>query len=309
MSRYCIRMYSSDFDTDQVRIGIEVSRHWIWPYAHDAESLRRLIAKPGFDPHLWLYALCDDQVIGFVGAAIDSTSPGKPIEATIFFPRVTFGHEQASGLLLAAILDVLRDKQVTYVTGRVTTMCRQELRLAEKAGFAFHDWGHKMYYAYEAEQGKLPNSGTPAVRLDPDRDLQSCSRLAALWYKCSIDWCRECLQAHHEAGIIAHLGVRRDGELIASCLAAANEIRPTTAALYYIYAPDKPSLTALLNGAVNACIEHGADRLIADLIHEHRTFEPVYRKLGFKKAADWARCEKLLTPSSKRRNTGSTERD
>ena len=296
MSRYCIHTYSPDFDTDHVKIEREASRCWIWPYAHDAESLQELHAAPGFDPDLWLYALSAGEVIGFTGASIASTSPGDPIAARIFFPRVDLGHEQASELLMAAILDVLRDKQVTHVTGRVTTMCPRAISLAESSGFTLHDWGYKMYYAYETKRGKLSNSGTPAVRLDPDRDLQGCSLLAARWYKRSIDWCRERLQAHHDAGIIAHLGVWREGNLIASCLVAPNQIQPTTAALYYIYAPDELSLETLLNSAVNACIESAAERLIADLIHGHRTFEPVYRKLGFTKVADWARCEKVLAP-------------
>jgi hypothetical protein len=45
---------------------------------------------------------------------------------------------------------------------------------------------------------------------------------------------------------------------------------------------------------VNACIDFGVINVIADLINEHRQYEPVYRKLGFRKVAEWARCEKEL---------------
>jgi len=41
-------------------------------------------------------------------------------------------------------------------------------------------------------------------------------------------------------------------------------------------------------------VDYGVHNLIADLIYEHRQYEPVYQALGFKKVADWARCERVL---------------
>ncbi len=297
MSNYVIRTYEPSLNTDHVKIGVEASRHWIWPYAHDAESLGELHAAPGFDPDLWLYAVCDGDVIGFAGSRIDPASAQEA--ATIFFPRVMPAHEASAELLMENILDVLRDKGVSRVTGRVSTMCPHDIRLAESAGFAIRDWGYKKYYSYETKQGRLTGSVPSATRIDPKREMEVCSALAAHWYKRSIEWCREHLQARHEAGIITHLGVRRNDRLIASCLVASNEIRPSTAAIYYIYAPDERSLKTLATAAVNACVDDGVDNLIADLIHEHGVFEPMYQDLGFAKAAEWARCEKIMTGTTR----------
>jgi hypothetical protein len=40
----------------------------------------------------------------------------------------------------------------------------------------------------------------------------------------------------------------------------------------------------MLARAVAKCIEFGENNLIADLINEHRQYEPVYEHLGFKKS-------------------------
>jgi len=71
-------------------------------------------------------------------------------------------------------------------------------------------------------------------------------------------------------------------------------VRPSTAAIFYIFAPYEDSLKPLLVKVVDKCVDSGVQNVIADLIHEHRQFEPVYQELGFKKVAEWARCEKNL---------------
>ena len=78
-------------------------------------------------------------------------------------------------------------------------------------------------------------------------------------------------------------------------MAAPNDVRPSTAAIFYIYAHDEDSLKSMLTRVVNKCVDFGVANVIADLINEHRPYEPVYQKTGFKKVAEWARCEKILT--------------
>ena len=95
--------------------------------------------------------------------------------------------------------------------------------------------------------------------------------------------------------LITHLGVREDGKLLAVCMAAPNNVRPSTAAIYYIYTPDEHSLRPMLVRVVDKCIDHAIHNVIADLVNAHRQYELVYQELGFRKVANWARCEKALT--------------
>ncbi len=140
-------------------------------------------------------------------------------------------------------------------------------------------------------QGKLDISDRVIEMINPGRDLPDLAELAARWYQQPANWCLQRLLEWHQYGILSHHGIRSQGKWIAACLTAKNVLRHETAANYYIYTPDEESLSSLLASAVNQCCDQGIGHLIADLINEHRLFEPVYLKLGFKKVAEWARCE------------------
>jgi hypothetical protein len=45
MQTYEIINYQKGFEHDQARIGTEVARNWIWPYAYSLEDLIRMHAR------------------------------------------------------------------------------------------------------------------------------------------------------------------------------------------------------------------------------------------------------------------------
>ena len=294
MDKYVIKDYQKGFEQDQVRIGLEVSRNWIWPYAYHLEDLLKIHAQPDFDPGTRHYCFLDDEMVGYIVSSVILSGDGAICTANMDFPRMLPGHEQAARLLIEKAFETLREKGVSRVVGRVTTMCPADLHLAEKTGFSISDWGYKVYYSYEMEWGKLTIPGDAAGEIDPEKDLDECAEMAAKWYKRPPEWCRSHLEEWHEAGLITHLGVRAQGRMIAACLAGPNDVRPSTGAIFYIYAPDENSLRPMLVKVVDKCVEYGLHNVIADLINEHRRFEPVYQEVGFRKVAEWARCEKVL---------------
>jgi hypothetical protein len=234
-------------------------------------------------------------MVGYMFSLVMQAGEDTLLTANLDFPRMMPGHEEAAELLLEKAFETLKKKGVSRVEARVTTMCPGDIRLAEKAGFSIKDWGYKVYYAYEMQWGKLTFPDHVAQEIDPKKDLDECADLASKWYKRPPSWCHSLLTEWHEEGVITHLGVRKDGELIAACMAAPNDVRPSTAAIYYVYSPDEASLIPMLTKVINKCVDFGVNTVIADLINEHRHYEPVYQKTGFKKVAEWARCEKTLT--------------
>jgi hypothetical protein len=293
MQKYVIQDYQKGFEKDQVRIGIEVARNWIWPYAYDLADLMWLHAQPDFDPATRHYCFLGTEMVGYMFSVI-TPSEGDDSTANLDFPRMLPGHEQAAELLIKRAFEILRRRGVSRIVGRVTTMCPGDIRLAERVGFSIRDWGYKVYYSYEMEWGRLNIPGHAAEELDPQYDLDECAQIATHWYKRPPEWCRSLLAEWHEADLITHLGVREDGKLVAACMAAPNSVRPSTAAIYYIFTPNERSLRPMLVSVVDKCVDRGVHNVIADLINEHRQYEPVYQELGFKKVADWARCEKTL---------------
>jgi hypothetical protein len=293
MPEYVVQDYRKGFEEDQVRIGLEVARNWVWPYAYSLADLLQLHAQPDFDPATRHYCFLGTEMVGYMFSVV-TRSEGGVSTANLDFPRMMPGHEQAAELLMERALEALQRRDVSRVVGRVTTMCPGDIRLAERAGFSISSWGYKVYYSYEMEWGRLNRSGHAAEEVDPQDDLDECARIAARWYGRPPEWCRSLLAEWHAAGVITHLGVWEDGKLVAACMTAPNSVRPSTAAIYYIYAPDERSLRSMLVGVVDKCVDRGIHNVIADLVNEHRQYEPVYRQLGFKKVADWARCEKTL---------------
>ena len=94
--------------------------------------------------------------------SIDETNTGR--SAVIDFPRILPGHESAAELLIEKAFSTLRRKGITRITGRVTTMCPGDVKLAEKTGFKMFDWGYKVYYSYEMKWGKARIRITPTDR-------------------------------------------------------------------------------------------------------------------------------------------------
>jgi hypothetical protein len=183
---------------------------------------------------------------------------------------------------------------VSRVFGHVTTMAPGDIRLAEKMGFILLDWGFKVYYSYEMASGALDFPAERAVEIDPQKDLEQCAQIAVRWYGQESAWCLNRLKEWHERGMITHQGVWEGGRLAAACMAAPNLLRPSTAAIYYIYTPNEALLKPMLVNVVNRCVAYDVQTVIADLINEHRQYEAAYAGLGFKKAAEWARWEKAI---------------
>jgi len=294
MHNYMIKNYQKGFEQGQASIGISVARNWRWPFAYDLDDLLKICSQPDFDPETHHYCFIGDEMVGYVVSQITSSAGDRGSIANLELPRVLPGHQQAAELLLEWAIETLKRKGVSCVVGRLTTMCPGDIRLAEKMGFSIREWGYKVYYSYEMKLGRLNILTDVAEEIDPADDLDDCANFAAIWYKRPVDWCRNRLQEWHERGVIAHLGVRTSGKLMAACLVAPNDLQPSIAADYYIYTPDEHRLKTLLASAVAKCIDRGVHNLIADLINEHRQYEPVYEDLGFKKVADWARFEKIL---------------
>lgn len=301
---YHVRTYQPGDEQGEARIGIQVALNWLWPFAYDKDDLRKMAAQPGFDPHMRFYCFQGDLMIGYMSSRIQEPGADGHVHAAIEFPRMLPGHEPAAELLLGKAINNLSQRGVSRLSGRVNSMAPGDIPLAEKAGFQVMDWGYKVYYAREMALGRLDlpaddSRAAPVEEIDPSTDLPECAVLAAKWYGRTEKECLDLLGEWHSYNettyrVITHPGIRRKGRLVAACMAAPNALRRTTAANYYITTPDEACLASLLARVVDRCIEWGTSLLVCDLVNEHRRFEPAYQGLGFHKAAEWGRVEKIL---------------
>jgi hypothetical protein len=295
MQTYVVKDYLIGVENDQAMIGYQAAKNWVWPYAYDMDDLLAIHAQPDFDPETRHYCFWGEKMVGYMFSTISQDENRGENQATIDFPRLLPGHQQAADMLLKAAIERLKDKGVSRIVGRVTDMCPTDIELAEKFEFSIFDWGYKMYYSYEMAWGELDHICESIIEFDLDNSDGDYLQQAVESLKRPADWCRNLLADWHEYGIIGHLGVRERGKLMASCLVAPNLVRPSTAGIYYIYSADVVSLRKMLGKVVHKCIAFGVHNVIADLVNEHRMYESEYQELGFKRAAEWARCELKLT--------------
>ena len=291
MNNYKIYTYQPGFDAEQAQIGIQVALEWTWPFAYDLDDLLKIHSQPEFDPETHLYCFLENEMVGYLTLTPLSTTETEGAILSINFPRMKSGIKTVAPLLMEKALEFARKKGFRKVVGRVSSMNPIEIHWVEQAGFKLYDWGHKVYYQYELAHGKINLTNDLVEPINPECDLEEIAELASHWYKQPPNWCLQKLQDWHQYGVIAHTGIRSNGKWVASCLTARNVLRHETAANYYIYTPDKESLSLLLSTTISHCYDQTINDLIADLINEHREFEPVYQKLGFRKVADWAKCE------------------
>jgi hypothetical protein len=295
MKTYIIKDYQKGVENDQALIGYLAAKHWVWPYAYDLDDLLAIHAQPGFDPETRHYCYLGEEMVGYMFSTISLEENRGEYQATFDFPRLLPEHKKAADLLVKAAIGRLKDKGVARIVGRVTDMCPADIELAKRFGFSIFDWGYKMYYSYEIARGELDHTCEGVIAIDLNEFDDEILHQAVESFKRPADWCKKLLSDWHAHGIIAHLGVREQGKLVASCLVAPNLVRPTTAGIYYIYAADPNSLRKLLGKVIQKCIASGAQNVISDLVNEHRMYESEYQELGFEKAAEWARCELSLT--------------
>lgn len=287
---YTIRNYQKGYEESQFKIGQDVARHWVWPYAYDLEDLLAIHAQPDFDPETRHYCFDGKEMVGYTFSVIKNAG----MMAELDFPRMLPGHEPASYLLIEKAIETLIKRGVKRIEGIVSTMDPVAIELAKQAGFSIRDWGFKKYYSYEMAWGTLSVPGCIIGNINPQTDIDECAELAALWYKRPLAWCRSHLEEWYKLGVIAHVGIWEAGKLTAACMAARNQIRPSTAGIYYIHVQNEAQLKALLGAVVEQCVGCSTKNVIADLQGEHRQFESIYQELGFETVTEWGICEKEI---------------
>ena len=66
MQQYTIKGYQKGFEKAQARIGIDVARNWIWPYAYSYDDLLVIHSRPDFNPDTRHYCFEHDKMVGYV---------------------------------------------------------------------------------------------------------------------------------------------------------------------------------------------------------------------------------------------------
>ncbi len=291
-SKFVVRTYRSGDELTEAKKSLQIAKNWVWPALHSLKEVQSQISEPDFDSRSRIYAFHNERMVAFTEFVLYDEARFKPKRALLFYPRcLPEFHDAAEPLILKAREILHRELNQKRIQMQVTTMIPESIEVAQRCKFYETEdrpMGYKIYYTYDLTQGELKINTDMVEDLVPSRDLDEVARVAWIWYKQPVDWCRENLLKHAEQyDSFAHLVVRHKNEIIAACFIAPNYYtgKETIAALFYQYALTPEALRPLIAEAVKRSRKAGFKTLVVDVIYDHLCFAPTYNALGFKKAA------------------------
>jgi len=289
MTNYNFKSYQPGFEVAQKEIGFEVVKNWVWPSTHTYDDLKDEIGDD-FDNESIIYCLTDNEIVGYTWFDLLPSTEEGVVRAWFEFPKLLPRHEQAFPLLIKQALNVMKEKGITNVRIRGSSVIKDCFSLLEESGFKEIESmarGVKLYYVYDLSKGLLDNSGSEAKECTTAKEFEKCAEIATHWYQKPKEWVIKYLKkTFPPKSTIAHLFVEEEGEVKAACNVAPNKVVKDISAFHYIYSPNEKYLKPLVSKAVSMCLAQGFKTLIVDLINDHRRFEDFYSKLGFTKAAE-----------------------
>jgi len=307
VSKYLIKSYEPGFEEEQVKVGSEVVKNWVWPYQYDLESLKNRYSSPDFDPETALFCFKDDKLIGFTSATIGvqegvigpSVKRGDQLGASLALPRVLHNDKVAGDLLMEKILEVLESKNVPFIQARASIMHTNSIELARKWGFKEHKeypLGYKLYFHYVLEKGKIEDKTDDVERFNSELDITDCAISVSNFFKVSKEKARkDILEIDSSDDLVSHLVIRKDGKLEGYCYALPNSLNKDIIASFHLEASNGEYLRQLLVHVIDDCLEKGGKYFLVDVIGELLKFKNVFTNLGFDKVATWGIFEKVLS--------------
>ncbi len=135
MSKYELKNYQIGFEVDQEKIGLEVTKNWDSFHQTSAANLAHFYSQTDFDPETRHYCFYDEKMVGFMISKILPVGEDDLKKASLDFPLVLPGYDDAIDLLYEKTISTLKDKGVKIVEGRAGYYWLGTIAKAKKYNF------------------------------------------------------------------------------------------------------------------------------------------------------------------------------
>ncbi|MFX0062477.1 MAG: hypothetical protein ACFFC7_09850 [Candidatus Hermodarchaeota archaeon] len=268
MVEYEIKTYHEDFIEDQVKIGTEASKGWIFQRQTPATRLKMLYSRPNFDPSTKFYAFVKDEMVGFLTSNIQEDESGTKM-ASFFLPLVKKGYEKAQRVLMDHALKTLQEKGVTCVTTTLGENWGNGAELLEEFGFRSTV---TTFHLAEAEISKLDISNLPEpkdiVEYEKNRDSDAFISLMIDIYGVPEEYAKQRVEQYNNRaveGLITLVAAYKDNKTIAFCAANSSDTDPKVAGISTILTkPDKDIMDLrgqFLRYLIETCADLGYEKV------------------------------------------------
>lgn len=280
---YTIKSYQEEVLDAQERVGKEVTKNWKSFAQTPVDQLKQAYSQPDFDPETRHYCFVNGELVGFLTSKVEED--GK--KASLEFPLVLPGHEEAESLLFEKALDVLRKKGVKTVQTRVSEGWGKTVEMAKKWGYTFVEELAIMYSmpVSTAQIKDIPGL-EEITNYEHEKDFEQMVDIFVKDFNMTPEHARTNFETLENAGdkVVAHLVMRKDGTIIGRALALRHH-DPTKAFTGAIYVTEENQRKLLLTKILTICKEKGMktlDTMISrDLLPQKDQLITLYESLGF----------------------------
>ncbi|KYK28543.1 MAG: hypothetical protein AYK19_20810 [Theionarchaea archaeon DG-70-1] len=298
---YVIKSYQEEFLDAQERVGREATKDWTSFGQTPAERLRQVYSQPDFDLETRHYCFKDGELVGFLTSNVLKEGDGGVKRANLEFPLVLPGHEEAEELLFEKAIKVLQNKGVKVVRTRVSELWGGTVEMAQRWGYTYaEDVGMSYSITLDAVDIKEIPELDKITDYNHERDSEQMVAIFVREYSMTPEQARDNFESINKAGdqVVAHLVMRKEGEIVGRALALRNEDDPTRAYTGTIYVTEENQRKLFLTKILDICKEKGIEELNAaifgDLLSIKDQLAKQYELLGFRHTATISYYEKEI---------------
>jgi hypothetical protein len=247
MEGFTLKSYEKGYEEEQAEVGYEVASTWSFAHQTPPEVLREVYSQPDFDPKTRHYCFKDGKMVGFLTSKVIEPKEDGRKRASLVFPSILPGYEEATNLLLERAFDVLKKKDIEIVETYVSALSGNNYDLAHKWDYKYVEDLDNIVFVLNGTEIKA-NLETAEVRnFSKENDLEKWLALVKEYDELP-DERLEALPKELEdesENIVAHLVIEQDGEIVGTTLIYRNPIKPTTANLAFTYVTETEYLKNL----------------------------------------------------------------
>jgi hypothetical protein len=282
MSDYIIRHYQEGYEVEQAKLGSKVVKDWINAHQTSADRLKEVYSQPNFDPETRHYCFKDDKMVGFLTSRIIEDDEADVKKASLVFPSVLPGNEDAVDLLYKTAIKTLQDKGAKKVETYASALCGNQVELANKYGFNFVKDVENIVYSLQISNidDSVDTSGIRKFEFEKDgekwleifKQLDNLDEERLKQYKDTL--------TEEEENVVAHLVIEEEGEIVGTTLLYRNPIKKNAANLAMTYVTDPSYLFQLAAKAAKIAKKSGIDYFLIWLFENRLSLKKTIEQLN-----------------------------
>ena len=261
MSEYIIKNYKEGFEEEQEKIGVKVAQNWINAHQTPANRLKELYSQPEFDPETRHYCFKDNKMVGFLTSKVLEEKEGEEKKASLVFPSVLPGHEEAIALLYDSAIKTLQEKGVKKVETYASALCGNQVELANKFDFTYIKDVENLVYTLKVSNIDDTVDTSKVRKFDMEKDFEKW--LAIIKELDNLDEERvkqlKSELVSEADNIVAHLVIEEENEIVGTFLIFRNPIKTNTANFALPYVTNAKYLKMLAAKAAKIAEKSGID--------------------------------------------------